>query len=260
MTSLSHSVTDSITMLRRVMLHMLRNPVTTLLTTLGTPIILLMLMYNLFGGVIQLGGQAGANYLNYLTPGMIMITAIYGTGMAALRINSDMEQGIIARFRSMSISRGSVLNGHVVGSAIGTLVSITVLIGLAYLMGFRSTATVVQWLEATGLIVLYVLAIMWLSIAVGVWSKSSTQANGMLYLLYIVPFFSSAFVPTASMTPVVKWIAENQPFTPIVDTLRALLIGAPLGDRALVALAWCMGIGLVGYVWSRSAYNRSTNQ
>ncbi len=260
MNSIAYSVTDTMTMLRRILIHTLRSPGTTLLATLGTPIVLLLLMYNLFGGVMSLAGTTSSSYINYLTPGMILITAIYSTGTAALRINSDMMQGIIARFRSMSISRGSVLNGHVVGSTIGSLISIAVIIGLAYLMGFRSTANAIDWLAAVGLIVLYVLTTMWLAVAIGVASKSPESANSMLYLVYIIPFFSSAFVPTTSMTPVVAWIAENQPFTPIIDTLRALLMGAPTGNRALIALAWCIGIGLVGYLWSRAAYNRSVNQ
>ncbi len=260
MNSISYSVQDAVTMLRRIFIHMLRNPMTTILTTLGTPVILLLLMYNLFGGVIQLAGTADSSYINYLTPGMILITAIYGTGTAAIRINSDMTQGIIARFRSMSISRGSVLNGHVVGSTIGSLISITAIITLSYLMGFRPTANTLAWLAALALIGLYVLAIMWLAVAIGVASKSPEAANGLLYLIYILPFFSSAFVPTSSMTPVVAWIAENQPFTPIIDTLRGLLLGTPIGNRALIAVAWCIGIGLVGYLWSRVAYNRSANQ
>ena len=255
MNSIAYSVTDSITMLRRIFIHMMRNPAMTILSTLGTPIILLLLMYNLFGGVMQLSGTA--SYINYLTPGMIMITAIYGTGMAALRINTDMTQGIIARFRSMSISRSAVLNGHVVGSTIGSLISITIIVVLAFLMGFHSTANAVEWLEAFGLIVLYVLSTMWLATAIGVASKSPEAANGMLYLLYIIPFFSSAFTPTTSMTPIVAWIAENQPFTPIIDTLRGLLMGTPIGNRALIAVAWCVSFGVVGYVWSRAAYNRS---
>jgi len=260
MSAIAYSVNDTATMLRRVFVHMLRSPVTTVLATLGTPIVLLVLMYNLFGGVIQLGGIAISSYINYLTPGMIMITAIYGTGLAALRVNSDMTQGIIARFRSMSIARGSVLNGHVLGSALGTLISIAVILGLASVMGFHSTANAVEWMEAFGLVVLYVLATMWFAVAVGVASKTPAAANGILYLFYILPFFSPAFTPTTSMTPIVAWIAENQPFTPIIETLRALLMGAPTGSRAFVAVAWCIGLGLVGYVWSRAAYNRSTNQ
>ena len=260
MNSFAYSVSDTVTMLRRILIHMLRNPITMLLGTLGTPIILLLMMYNLFGSVIQADGATSSSYINYLTPGMILITVIYGTGVAALRINADMTQGIIARFKSMSISRGAVLNGHVIGSAIGSLISITAIFGLAYLMGFRSAANTVEWLAALGLIGLYVVAAMWLAIAVGVWSKSPEAANGMLYLFYILPFFSSAFVPTKSMTPVVAWIAENQPFTPIIDTLRALLMGDPAGSRALIAVTWCIGIGAVGYLWSRAAYNRSVNQ
>jgi ABC-2 type transport system permease protein len=260
MNSLSYAMTDTMTMLRRTLIHMLRNPVMMLLGTLGTPIILLLLMYNLFGGVIQSNGATSSSYINYITPGMILITAIYGTGLAAIRINADMTQGIIARFKSMSISRSAVLNGHVIGSVIGSSISIAVIFGLACLMGFQSGANAIESLAAFGLVMLYVIAIMWLAIAVGVWNKSPEAVNGMLYLLYILPFFSSAFVPTDSMTPVVAWIAKNQPFTPIIDTLRALLMGTPTGDRALIALAWCVGIGLVGILWSRVAYNRNTNQ
>ncbi len=258
MNSLTYSIADSMTMLRRTLAHILSNPIVTLLTTIGTPVILLLLMYNLFGGVIQSNGATSGSYINYLTPGMILITGIYSTGWAALRMNSDMTQGIIARFRSMSISRGAVLNGHVIGSSIGTLISIAVIVGLAFLMGFRPSTTPLGVLAALGLILLYVAAIMWLAIAVGTWAKSPDAVNSVLYLFYILPFFSSAFVPTTSMTPVVAWIATNQPFSPIIDTLRALLIGDPLGNRAVLALAWCLGIGLFGFVWARVAYNRST--
>jgi ABC-2 type transport system permease protein len=257
MSAKTYSVTDTITMLRRVLLHMVRNPVITIFSTLGTPIVLLLMMYNLFGNVIQLGGVANS-YINYLTPGMIMITAIYGTGTAALRANSDMTLGIIARFKSMSISRGSVLNGHVIGSSIGTLISISAIVGLAFLTGFHPTANAVEWVAAIGFTILYVVAVMWLTVAVGVASKSPAAANGTLFLFYIIPFFSSAFVPANSMTPVMSWIAQNQPFTPIIDTLRGLLMGTPIGDRAFIAAAWCIAIGLAGYFLARVAYNRTT--
>jgi ABC-2 type transport system permease protein len=253
----TYLVPDTLTMLRRTLTHMLRNPIVMLLGTLGTPIILLLMMYNLFGGVIQADGATNGSYINFLTPGILLITVIYGTGMAALRANADMTQGIIARFKSMSISRSAVLNGHVIGSVIGSLISVTVIFVLAVLMGFRSSATAGEWLAAVGLIVLYVTGLMWLAIAVGVSAKSPDAANGTLYLLYILPFFSSAFVPTRSMTPVVSWIAENQPFTAIIDTLRALLMGAPVGSRGLVALGWCAAFIVVGYLWARAAYNRS---
>jgi ABC-2 type transport system permease protein len=259
MNSLTYTFSDTLTMLRRTLIHMLRNPVNMLLGTLGTPIILLMMMYNLFGGVIQSSGGTGSDYINFLTPGIIMITVIYGTGMAALRINSDMTQGIIARFKSMSISRSAVLNGHLIGSVTGSLISITVIFVLSYLMGFRSTATPLESLAAVGLILLYVVAMMWLAIGVGVWGKTPEGVNGALYLLYILPFFSSAFVPANSMTPVVAWIAENQPFSPIIDTLRGLLLGTPVGDRGLIAVAWCVMFILAGYLLARASYNRNSN-
>jgi ABC-2 type transport system permease protein len=257
MNSLSYTALDTMTMLRRTLTHMLRNPVMMLLGTLGTPIILLLLMYNLFGGVIQANGATGGMYINYVTPGIVLITVMYGTGMAALRVNSDITQGIIARFKSMSIARGAVLNGHVIGSMIGSLISIAVIFGLAYLMGFRSAAPAGAWLAAAGLIILYVVAMMWVAIAIGVWSKTPEGVNGMLYLFYILPFFSSAFLPTRSMTPAVAWIAENQPFTPIIDTLRALLMGDPTGSRGLVAVAWCVAFAVIGFVWAHVAYNRN---
>jgi ABC-2 type transport system permease protein len=216
-------------------------------------------MYNLFGGAIQSTGITNSSYINYITPGIIMITVIYSTGMAALRVNSDMTQGIVARFKSMSISRSAILNGHVIGSAIGSLISVMVIFGLAHLMGFQSSATVFEWLMAVAFIILYVIAMMWIAIAAGVWSKTPEAVNGILYLLYILPFFSSAFVPTTSMTPVVKWIAENQPFSPIIDTVRGLLLGTPIGNQGLIALAWCVGLLLVGYVWARTAYNHDSN-
>jgi ABC-2 type transport system permease protein len=172
-------------MLRRVLTHILRNPVVTLLTILGTPIILLLLMYNLFGGAVESGGTSNlsTSYIDYIAPGIILITAIYGAGTAALRVNSDMTQGIIARFRSMCISRDSVLYGHVFGSVIATLISISVIIGLAFLMGFHPTANVLEWIAALALIFLYVMAIMWLAVGVGVASKSPEAANSVLYLL-----------------------------------------------------------------------------
>ncbi|HEX2622983.1 MAG TPA: ABC transporter permease, partial [Phototrophicaceae bacterium] len=243
--SLSYTIADTITMLRRVLRHMLRKPFSTLLGTLGTPIFLLVLMYNLFAGVVQLSGTAGGNtrYIDYLTPGLILITSIYGMGIAALRVNTDMTQGIIARFRTMSIARVSVLNGHVLGSTLGTLFSISVITVLAFFTGFRPTTNPLEWLAVFGLITLFVIADAWLAVAVGVASKSPEGANSALFLLYILPFLSSAFIPTQSMTPVVAWIAENQPFSPIIDTMRGLLLGTPIGNRGLVAILWCLALG-----------------
>lgn len=253
-----NNLADTFTMLRRTLTHMARNPMMMLLGTLTTPIILLVLMYNLFGGAIQSNEMPQSSYINYLTPGLALITVIYSTGMAALRVNGDMTQGIVSRFKSMSISRSAVLNGHVIGNIISSLISVSVIFAIAFLTGFRSNANAVEWLAALGLILLYVNAMMWLAVAVGVWSKSPEAANSALYLLYILPFFSSAFVPTQSMTPVVAWIAKNQPFTPIIDALRALLLGEPLGNLGLIAVGWCLALALIGYFWACAAYNRSS--
>jgi ABC-2 type transport system permease protein len=261
MNSTAQTIPDSLTMLRRVLVHMSRNPVATLMSSLGTPMVLLVLMYNLFSEVVQKTGAMGAGirYIDYLTPGLIMITAIYGMATTTIRVNSDMTQGIIARFRTMSIARIAVLNGHVIGSALGTLVGLAVIIALAYLTGFRPVNDPLAWLAAFGLITLLVVSVTWLSVVIDVSSKSPESASSLLLLFYILPFLSSAFVPTSSMTPVLAWIAENQPFSPIIDTMRALLIGGEVGTRGLVAVAWCVALTLVGYIWARTAYNRTTS-
>ncbi len=262
MNGMPHIIPDSLTMLRRVLVHMLRAPAATLMSTLATPIILLLLMYNVFGGAVQQAGTIGSTtrYIDYLTPGLLLITAIYGMGMATMRANTDMTQGIISRFRTMSISRVSVLNGHIIGSSLGAMFSIIVITVLVFLTGFRPTANVGELLAALGLIVLFVLAVTSLAVAIGIASKSPEAANSTLFLPLVLPFISSAFIPPSSMTPVVAWIAENQPFSPVVDTVRGLLMGTPVGNRGLVAVGWCIGIGLIGYLWSRAAYNRNTNQ
>lgn len=253
-------MTDTLTMLRRVITHMRRNSGYTLMAMLGTPILVLVMMYNLFGGVVQSAGSTTARYIDFLTPGLIVITSIYGMGMATLRANSDMTQGIIARFRTMSIARSAVLNGHVLASTIGTLLSISVVVILALLTGFRPVGGVPESIAALGLIVLLVFGMNWLAVGVGVSSKSPEAANSTLFILYILPFLSNAFVPPSSMTPVVAWIAENQPFSPIIDTVRGLLMGTPVGSRGLVAVVWCVLFAVIGYVWAFAAYNRNTNQ
>jgi ABC-2 type transport system permease protein len=261
MTQIANVVPNSMTMFQRVVVHMSRNPIATFMSSLGTPIVLLVMMYNLFGGVVQETGSMGADvrYIDYLTPGLIVITAIYGMAMTTVRVNTDMTQGIIARFRTMSIARISVLNGHVLGSTLGTLIGLIIIVGLAFLTGFRPSADPLSLLAAFGMVILLVVAVTWLGVAIGVASKTPDSANSFLFLFYILPFLSSAFVPTSSMTPVLAAIAENQPFSPIIDTMRALLMGTPVGDRGLVAIGWCVLLIVIGYVWARSAYNRNSN-
>lgn len=257
----SYLVSDTFTMSQRVLTHMLRNPMATILSTLVTPVLLLVLMYNMVGGAVQQTGtlSAGTSYIDYLTPGLILITVMYGMSMTTVRVNMDMTQGIIARFRTMSIARVSVLNGHVLGSSLGMMFGVIVIVGLAFLTGFRPVTTdPLALLAAFGLVVLFIIAITWLGVAIGVASKSAEAAQSALFIPLILPFLSTALVPTSSMTPVLAVIAENQPFSPIIDTLRALLMDTPVGTRGLVALGWCVAMILVGYLWARFAYNRSS--
>jgi ABC-2 type transport system permease protein len=249
-------MSNTSTMFRRVLKHMQRNFGVTILPALFTPILMLLMMLNIFGGTIeQSGSLSGSSYINYLTPGLILITAVYGISGAALRANTDMTQGIINRFRTMSIARMSVLTGHVFGNVIITLFSISVILVLAGLTGFRPAIRSDTLLAATGLIAFMVFALSWLAVAVGVSSKNAEGVNGYLYIIYTVPFLSTAFVPTDAMTPILAWFAENQPFSPIIDTIRALLTGGEVGTRGLVAVGWCLALTLIGYLWARSAYN-----
>lgn len=259
MTPVSHNMSNTSTMFRRVLKHMQRNFGVTILPALFTPILMLLMMLNIFGGTIeQSGSLSGSSYINYLTPGLILITAVYGISGAALRANTDMTQGIINRFRTMSIARISVLTGHVIGNVIITLFSISVIVVLAVVTGFRPVMSANHLAAAVGMTILMVTALSWLAVAIGVSSKSAEGINGLLYIVYTLPFISTAFVPTTTMTPVLAWFAEHQPFSPIVDTMRNLLIGGDVGSRGLVAVAWCIGIMLVGYLWARAAYNRTS--
>jgi ABC-2 type transport system permease protein len=168
----------------------------------------------------------------------------------------DMTEGVVARFRIMAISRASVLTGRVVGSMIRTLISVLLVIGVALIAGFRPTAGPIQWLAAFGFIALLTLALTWLAVALGMAAKSPAGANGSTLLLQFGPFISSGFVRPATMPVGVRWFAENQPFTPMIETLRGLLLGTPIGNHAIIAIAWCVAIALCGYLWARVAYNR----
>jgi ABC-2 type transport system permease protein len=168
----------------------------------------------------------------------------------------DMNEGIIARFRTMSIARGSVLTGHVLSSLIQTMVGLAIVLGVAVLVGFRSTATVVEWIAAIGVLAMATFALVWLSVAMGLAAKSVESASNTPMLLVLLPFFGSGFVPTDSLPSGLRAFAEHQPFTPVTDTLRGLLLGGPIGNSGLLAVAWCAGIAAVGYVWARRTYER----
>jgi ABC-2 type transport system permease protein len=242
-------------MLRRDFLHLRRFPLMTI-SGIGTPTVMLLLFVFVFGGAMSHSLGAGTSYINYLVPGILMMTLGSGCAATAIGINMDMSEGVVARFRVMAISRASVLTGRVVGSLIRTLLSVVLVIGVALVAGFRPTAGPVQWLEAFGFMALLTLALTWLALAMGMAAKTVAGANSSTLLLQFGPFISSGFIPPDTMPGGVRWFAENQPFTSMIETLRGLLLGTPIGHSAVVATAWCVVIALAGYIWARAAYNR----
>ncbi|MER7332008.1 MULTISPECIES: ABC transporter permease [unclassified Micromonospora] len=205
-----------------------------------------------------LGGGSGdrGDYVDYATPGILLITTgLWATG-TAVSVAMDMTEGIIARFRTMAIARVSVLTGHVLGSMVQTMLSLAVVTGVALLIGFRPTANAPAWLAAAGVLAMTTFAFTWLSVAMGLVSESVETASNLPMPLTHLPFVGSGFVPTDSMPAGLRQFAEYQPFTPIIETLRGLLTGGPVGTNAAIAAAWCAGIALVGYLWARRLYNR----
>jgi ABC-2 type transport system permease protein len=262
MSTRTYAVRDSRTMLRRNLRRMQRYPMMTLML-IGLPVILLLLFVYVFGGAIGagLGGAAGtrggrAEYANYLVPGILLLSIATGATGTATGIAMDMTEGIIARFKTMAIFRPSVLTGHVLGSVIQTMLSLALLVGVGLLVGFRPTATPLEWLAAGGLLLAISFAITWLSVALGLVAKTVEGASNLPMPLILLPFLGSGFVPTESMPTPVQWFADYQPFTPIMETLRGLLLGTAIGSDGWLAAAWCVAITAVGYVWAKHLYNR----
>jgi ABC-2 type transport system permease protein len=254
MSTTSYALSDSATMLRRNLKHALRYPGLSV-GTIAIPIIFLLLFRYVLGGALG-AGIGGSDYINYLAPGIILMTVATASMTTAVSVCTDMTEGIIARFRTMAISRASVLVGHVLGSVIQTMISIGFVIGIAVLMGFRPTANLAQWIAALGIIALLALAVTWLAVALGTLSKNPEGASNIVLPLAFLPFISSTFVPTDSMSAGVRVFAEYQPFTPIIETVRGLLTGTPIGTDAVIAVAWCLGMMLVGYLWAKKLFNR----
>lgn len=262
-----HPLRDSATMLRRNLKRMLRYPSMTVMLV-GMPVVFLLLFVYVFGGTMGAGlggaahGAAGgrAAYVNYVTPAIILMTVAATVQGTAISIAMDLTEGIIARFRTMHIARVSVLTGHVVGSVLQALFSLAVVIGVAVLVGFRPTAGLGGWLATAGFLVVVSFALVWLAVALGQVSRSVETASNLPMPLILLPFLSSGFVPTDSMPAGLRWIAEYQPFTPIIETLRGLLLGTPIGNDGWIALAWCAAIALGGYLWSKRLFNREPAQ
>jgi ABC-2 type transport system permease protein len=260
MSALSLAVRDSNTMLRRNLLHARRYPSMTL-NLLLTPIMLLLLFVYVFGGVMSAGiGGGGADrsdYIAYLVPGLLMMTIGSTVIGAAISVSMDMTEGLIARFRTMAVYRGSVLVGHVVGSVLQVLASLVLVGAIAVAIGFRSRdATALEWLAAFGLIALFALALTWIAVGMGMASPNPEAAGNMATPLILLPLISSAFVPIDAIPGWFQPIAEYQPFTPAIETLRGLLLGTEIGNNGWIAIAWCVGLTALGYRWSTSLFNR----
>jgi ABC-2 type transport system permease protein len=259
MTTLSYAVADSATMLRRQLRHM-RRYLSVSLMLIGMPVVFLLLFVYVFGGTLGAGlgvpGGGRTTYVAYVTPGILLMAVAAGATGTAIAVAMDMTEGIVARFRTMAIFRPSVLTGHVLGSMLQTLLAVVASLAAAVAIGFRPNATAVEWLATAGLLAFITLAVTWLSVAFGLVSKTVEAASNLPMPLVFLPFLGSGFVPTDSMPTALRWFAEYQPFTPIIETVRGLLLGTSIGDSAVLAVAWCAGITLVGYVWSRKLYSR----
>jgi ABC-2 type transport system permease protein len=243
---------DTAVLTRRSLRHILRSP-DTIITTALMPIAFLLLFVYVFGGAIQTGTSS---YVDYLLPGILLITVASGISYTAYRLFLDMQGGIVERFQSMPIARASVLWAHVLTSLVANVVSLAIVVGVALIMGFRSSASVGAWLGVAGMLVLFTLALTWLAVIPGLTARSVDGASAFSYPLILLPFLSSAFVPTDTMPAPVRWFAENQPVTSIVDSIRALFTGRPVGDELWIALAWCVGILVVAFVAATALYRR----
>jgi ABC-2 type transport system permease protein len=246
-------------MLRRDVKRSLRYPALTI-GSISVPALFLLLFAGVFGHTLRAGlgpSLSGAGYIDYLAPGILVMTACAAGEATAISVAADMSDGIIARFRTMAIARASVLTGKVLGSTIRTLISTVLIFAVAVALGFRPAASLAGWLGALGLLTLFTVAVTWLTVGIGLAAKTPEGANSGSLMIVILPFISSAFVPAASMPAGVRWFAANQPFTPVIQTIRGLLTGTPIGHSAAWAVAWCLLIGAVGYSWALARYNRT---
>jgi ABC-2 type transport system permease protein len=259
MSTLSYALADSVTMLRRNLRHAIRYPSVSLVVV-GIPVIMLLLFVYVFGGTMGAGlgavSSAHGAYIDYVVPGIILMGVAGVSQGTAISVSMDMTEGIIARFRTMGIARGSVLAGHVLGSTIQTMLGLAAVVGVALAIGFRPDANPGEWVAVAGVLLMITLAITWLSVALGLLPNTVEAASNLPMPLILLPFLGSGFVPTESMPAGLRWFAEYQPFTPFIETLRGLLMGTPIGTSALLAVGWCAFIGLVGYRWALKLYNR----
>ncbi len=248
----THVISDTTTLLGRSLKHITRS-VDTIVTTAVMPIAMMLIFVYVFGGAIRTGS---AEYVDYLLPGILLITIASGISYTALRLFTDMSGGLVERFQSMPIARSAVLWAQVLTSMVANVVSLLVVLAVAFLMGFRTSAGIGAWLAVIGLLLLVTLALTWVAVIPGLTAKSVDGAVAFSYPLIFLPFVSSAFVPTDTMPAAVRWFAEHQPVTSIVNTIRALFAQQPVGGDMWIAIAWCVGILVVAYVVGMRVYRR----
>jgi ABC-2 type transport system permease protein len=248
----NHFFSDVSVMLGRSMRHIFRS-MDTIVTVTIMPIAMMLLFVYVLGGAIQTGTD---NYVNYLLPGIILIAIASGVSYTAYRLFIDVQRGIFERFHTMPIARSTLLWGHVITSLVSNAISVVVIILVSLIMGFRSSAGVLPWLAVAGILALFTLALTWVAVIAGLSAKTVDGASAFSYPIIFLPFISSAFVPTESMPTIVRVFAENQPVTSIVEAIRALLSGQPVGNEIWVALAWCVGIMIVAYLFAMRVYKK----
>ncbi len=248
----THFLSDTGALTGRSLRHVTRSA-DTIITTVLTPIAMMVMFVYVFGGAIDTGTD---EYVNYMLPGILLITVASGVAYTAFRIFMDLKSGIFERFQSMPIARSGVLWAHVVTSLVANLISLVIVSGVALVMGFRSSASVLDWLAVAGILFLFTLALTWIAVIPGLSASTVEGAGAFAYPLIFLPFVSSAFVPTQTMPGPVRWFAENQPVTSIVDTIRNLFAQQPVGDDIWTAMAWCVGILVVAYAFAVAAYRR----
>ena len=245
-------MSDSLVFVGRSVRHSVRS-VDAIMVAVLLPVLLLLLFVYVFGGAIDTAGD----YVDYVVPGIILLCAGYGSATTALSVNQDMTTGVIDRFRSLPIASSGVLTGHVVASVLRNLLSTVLVLAVALLIGFHPNASALDWLGVAGILLAFMTAISWIAACFGLLAKSPEGAGAFSFVIMFTPYLSSAFVPTDTMPGALEWIGDRQPITPIVETLRGLMLGTPIGSHAVTALAWCAGLAAVGIVSAGVLFRRA---
>ncbi|WP_378734843.1 ABC transporter permease [Nocardia brasiliensis] len=255
MSTVSYAFADSATMLRRNLTHAKRYPSMSV-GVVVMPTVLLLIFKFVFGGALE--KSSGGNYIDYLAPGMLLMVPAYITASVAVSIATDASKGIVNRFRTMGITQSSMLTGHVVGALLQALGGIVLMAAVSLLIGWRPDANVAEWIAAFGLLTFTIFGLNWLAVALGLLSPNPEGASNIVFPIIMLPFLGSGLVGTDTMPAGLRQFAEYQPFTPITETVRGLLMGTEIGNNGILALAWCTGLTIVGFFWANSIFRRQT--